>query len=345
MIQIDGSTGESGGQILRTALSLSAITGKPFKITNVRSKRPKPGLQAQHLTCVRALKEICNADVKGATLGSQTLEFIPHKINRGNYNFDIGTAGSITLLAQCVLPVLLFGEGESVVHFAGGTHVSFSPVGNYFSQVFLPAIQKMGVDVHFTIDRLGWFPVGGGKATLKVKPCGEIKPLNLIARQISPNIIVTALYSQLPDAVGKRLANSTVKHFTNDICCAEIKVEKKDAGCPGCAVFVKADYTNCVAGFSSLGKLGKPAEAVGKEAAGAFLEFDKTAACVDVHLADQLLLYCALANGTSSFTTEAISQHFDTNAWTISKFLPAVMVKTRKVGSAVAVSVSHSANC
>ncbi|MDP3742650.1 MAG: RNA 3'-terminal phosphate cyclase [Candidatus Micrarchaeota archaeon] len=321
IITIDGSHGSGGGQVLRTALSLSAIINQPFTITDIRSKRPKPGLQAQHLTCVKSLQQICNAEVKGAELGSTTVEFTPRKINCSKYSFDIGTAGSITLLAQCILPVLLFADGESEVNFVGGTHVPFSPVVDYFSQVFLPTIKKMGINAEFEMQRCGWFPVGGGKATLIVKPCKELKPLNLTARETAPNVTVSALYSQLPEAVGQRLADSTKKFFGKEVCCAEMKVEKKDASCPGCAVFLKADYGNCVAGFSALGKKGKPAEDVGKEAAKRFLEFQNTAACVDEHLADQILLYATLAKGKSEFTTEKISEHFETNAYTIGKFL------------------------
>ena len=323
MIEIDGSIGEAGGQILRTALSLSAITQQAFKITKIRHSRPKPGLQAQHLTCVKSLQQICNADVKGGEIGSQVLEFTPSEIVGGNYNFNIGTAGSITLLAQCLLPVLLSADKASEVQFTGGTHVSFSPVADYFSSIFLPTVHKMGVEAEFTVQRCGWFPVGGGKATLKVKPLKELTPLNLTSREIAPNITVSALYSQLPGAVGQRLADSAAKYLTNSAgaCCAEIKVDKKEASCPGCCVFVKADYGNCVAGFSSLGKLGKPAEEVGKEAAKRFSEFDKSNAAVDEHLADQLLLYAALAKGKSEFTVEKVSQHFETNTWTIGKFL------------------------
>lgn len=320
MIEIDGSTGDAGGQILRTALSLSCILQKPFKILNIRSKRPKPGLQAQHLTCVKALKQICGAEVKGGEIGSKELEFNPHKINGGKYFFNIGTAGSITLLVQCILPVLLFADRESEVDFVGGTHVSFSPVADYFSSVFLPTVSKMGVDAQFTVDRFGWFPVGGGKATLKVKPLKELKALNLTAREMKePRVEVAALYSQLPEAVGQRLADSAASLLPSlDV---EKKMERSEASCPGCAVFVKADYGNCVAGFSSLGKLGKLAEEVGQEAAKRFLQFDTTPACVDEHLADQLLLYAALAKGKSEFTVEKASQHFETNMWTIGKFL------------------------
>ncbi len=338
MIVIDGGEGNGGGQVLRTALSLSVITGKPFTINDIRSKRPKPGLQAQHLTCVKALQQICNAEVKGGEIGSTTLEFIPQKINSGKYNFNIGTAGSITLLAQCVLPVLLFGDGESEVNFIGGTHVPFSPSADYFSKVFLPTVAKMGVTATFDVQRLGWFPVGGGKATLTVKPCKELKPLNLTERKAEAKVEVSVLYSQLPETVGKRLIDSAASMLSAFN--AEQKLENKEALCPGCCVFVKADYNNCTAGFSALGKLGKPAEQVGKEAAKRFLEFQNSGACVDEHLADQLLLYAVLANGKSEFTVEKVSQHFETNCNTIGKFLEKkIKVEKRKKGNCPFVAI------
>ncbi len=316
MIEIDSSTGEGGGQILRTALSLSCILQKPVKFTNIRAKRPKPGLQAQHLTCVKALKEICSAEVKGAELGSSLLEFIPSKIKSGKYFFDIGTAGSITLLAQCVLPVLLFASEKSEVTFVGGTHVSFSPPADYFYKVFLPTIRKIGADAEFTVNRLGWFPVGGGKATLLIKP-SSLKSIELTKREREPRVEVCSFYSNLPEDVGVRQLNSASLLVGN---CRKI-IERKEALCPGSCVFIRADYGNCVAGFSSLGARGKRAEAVGKEAGEEFVSFNNGSACVDEHLADQLLLYAALAKEQSTFTVEKISQHFETNVWTISRFL------------------------
>ncbi len=329
MIEIDGSTGESGGQILRTALSLACITGKPFSITNIRSKRPKPGLQPQHLTCVNALAKISNAEVRGDAIGSQTLEFWPGEIESGEYSFDIGTAGSITLLAQCLLPVLAKGDTKSKAVFRGGTHVQYSPVAEYFSEVFLQTLFQMKLDATFKLINAGWFPVGGGEAVLEVAPC-EFSPIQLVNRKEAiPTVSVHSIYSQLPVSVGQRQLDSVLMpNYTNVV----KKLEERKAKCPGTCVFIKADYGNCLAGFSSLGEKGKPAETVAKEAAEQFKTFDCIKnACVDPHLADQLLLYAAISGGKSVFTTSELTKHFETNAWTISCFLPVEVKTQRKV--------------
>ncbi len=327
MIEIDGSTGESGGQILRTALSLACITGRPFSITNVRSKRPKPGLQPQHLMCVKALAKISNAEVRGDALGSQTLEFWPGEIESGEYSFDIGTAGSITLLAQCLLPVLAKGDSKSKAVFRGGTHVQYSPVVEYFSEVFLQTLFQMKLDAAFKLTKVGWFPVGGGEAVLEVAP-SEFSSIQLAKRkQATPVVSVHSIYSQLPATVGQRQLDSV---FTSNIPNVVKKLEERKAKCPGTCVFIKADYGNCLAGFSSLGEKGKPAETVAKDAAEQFKAFNCIMnACVDPHLADQLLLYAAISRGKSAFTTSELTQHFETNAWAISCFLP-IEVKTQR---------------
>ncbi len=325
MIEIDGSTGESGGQILRTGLSLACLTQTPVRFTNIRQKRPKPGLQPQHLTCVKALQQITNAKITGAVIGSQTLEFIPGKIKSGEYFFDIGTAGSITLLVQCILPVLasVNVDAPSKVKFRGGTHVPFSPVAEYFSEIFLPTIALMGINASFKLNSTGWFPVGGGEAVLEITP-SKFLPINLTRRKINQaNVSIHSIYSQLPAKVGQRQLDAV--HIAE----AAKQLSERKALCPGCCVFIKADYRNCFAGFSSLGKKGKPAETVAKEALDAFNEFSQTTACIDPHLADQLLLYASLCKEETSFTTSELTDHFKTNAWTISKFLSA-QIKTEK---------------
>ncbi len=318
MIEIDSSIGEGGGQVLRTGLSLACLLGKSVEFTNIRAKRPKPGLQAQHLTCVRALRDICSAEVKGAELGSGELQFLPGEVKSGKFFFDIGTAGSITLLAQCILPVLLFGKQKSEVEFIGGTHVPFSPPADYFSDVFLPVVAKMGVKARFETTRIGFYPKGGGKARLSAEP-SELKPLVLEQREQKPRVDIRSVYACLPSHVGQRQGEAAASLLASFAPVVVVNEEK--ANCPGSFVFVKAGYGNCVAGFFSLGRIGKQAEQVGREASNSFLEFEKSGACVDVHLADQLLLYAALAKGESSFSVERISSHFETNAWVVSKFV------------------------
>ncbi|MFH0713520.1 MAG: RNA 3'-terminal phosphate cyclase [Candidatus Micrarchaeota archaeon] len=333
MIEING--GDGGGQVLRTALTLSCILQKPIRVVAIRSTRPKPGLQPQHLTCVNALKQICNAEVNGNKIGATELEFKPSAIASGKYNFDIGTAGAITLLAQCVLPVLLFGKKESEVEFTGGTHVSFSPPADYFAQVFLSTISKMDADTEFSVQRVGWFPVGGGKAKLIVKP-SKLNGIEIKRSDMAPKVFVSSLFSKLPTHVGERLASAAASELKQFF--PTVKAKEFPASCPGCCVFVNLNYSSCCAGFSSLGAIGKPAEKVGKEAAAKALEFHNSGASADERLADQLLLYAALAKGETTFTTPEITEHFKTNVETIAKFLQR-KVKIEKQNTNFAVSI------
>ncbi len=318
-IEIDGSFGEGGGQILRTALSLSCITGHGFRLFNIRKGRKKPGLMPQHITCVKAASEISSADVSGTETGSTELMFIPCEIKPGSYYFDIKTAGSSSLVLQTLLPPLVFADSLSRITIKGGTHVPFSPSYHYISGVFSAMMDRLGVKVESTINRYGFYPKGGGEVSFKVIPVKEIKGLNIILKGKLLSASGYSGVSNLPASIAERQKSSiirTISPLTADIQAVDVPSPGK-----GTFVFLKAEYEGAPAGFSALGKRGKPAEEVGKDAAEQFLDFHNTSACLDPYLSDQVVIYLSLAHEKSSFTTSRITRHLITNLWVIEKFL------------------------
>jgi RNA 3'-terminal phosphate cyclase (ATP) len=318
-IEIDGSFGEGGGQILRTALSLSCITGYSFKLYNIRKGRKKPGLMPQHLTCVHAASLITNASVSGDETGSTALSFSPGKIEAGNYLFDIKTAGSCSLVLQTVLPPLIFADKPSLITIKGGTHVPFSPTYHYISEVFLPMLRKINIEVESSINKYGFYPKGGGDIRVKTFPVRKVKELILSTRGRLLGLQGYSGVANLPVNIAERQRNSLLQELYPQS--AEIQILDVPSPGQGTFVFLKASFDNTVSGFSSLGQKGKPAEKVGKEAATQFIDFYNSSACLDPHLSDQIVIYLCLASGDSSFTTSHITQHLVTNLWVIEKFL------------------------
>ncbi|MFA4886708.1 MAG: RNA 3'-terminal phosphate cyclase [Candidatus Nanoarchaeia archaeon] len=318
MIILDGS--QAGGQYLRTSLSLSAITKKPFKLINIRGKRENPGLQNQHLTAVNAMKELCNGEVNGNELHSKELEFIPKQIEGGNYIFDTGTAGSVTLVMQTILPVLLFANKESQIGIKGGTANPFAPPALEIKEVFIYFLKKFGIEVDFEIIQEGFYPKGGGKIIFKVKPIKNLKKINLIERgELIKNKVSAISTDDLRKAqVSARLIAGFKEVFKKEITNEEQYVNTLS---PGCYLHANAEFTNTKLGFTVLGEKGKKAEDVGKECALHFSEIINSNATVDHFTADQLLIYVALA-GEGSFITNQITDHLKTNAELIEKFLP-----------------------
>ena len=303
MLSIDGSMGEAGGQVLRTALSLSCVLQQPVKIANIRAGRPKPGLAAQHLTVCRLLAEISGAKMSGATLGSASLEFFPGKISGGNYKSGIGTAGSCTLLLQAALPVLARAAQPSTLEIAGGTHVSHSPPFEYFSEVFLPEARKFGVSAEAKMERAGFYPKGGGKVLLSVEP-SEFSGCRF-ATERNP-VSYSILSSMLPPHVLAREEEEVRKAFPG----ATGEARAVDADCAGNAITLWSGAF----GASALGERGKAAEKVTSEACSELAAGLGSGCAADARLADQLLIYAALAQGKTEFTTPSFSPHLKTNA-------------------------------
>jgi len=306
MIEIDGSIGEGGGQVLRTSLSLSCVLSKPVRVFNIRKGRNNPGLQAQHLSACMLLADISGASVKGAEMGSTEIIFEPGEIKAGDYKFNIGTAGSCSLLLQAALPVLLFAKGKCTLEATGGTHVRASPVYEYFSNVFLPAAEKFGAKCNSMMERAGFFPKGGGCVRVETGH-SELKG-HLFGAEKAGNAHYSILCSSLPPHVADREESEIAKILSG----REITGAKKEvaASCAGNAVTVWCGAF----GASALGERGKRAEDVAKEACSAFNEEINGNATVDSHLADQLLLYAALAKGKTKYTAPKITGHLETNA-------------------------------
>ncbi len=318
MVRLDGSYGEGGGQLVRTALALAALLGESVKITDIRAGRAKPGLRPQHLTAVKALAQISHGEVEGAALGSRELTFKPRAIHGGAYFFDVaektGSAGAVTLVAQALLPPLLAAPGRATVTIRGGTHVAWSPPAHYLIQVFLPALAELGAGASLTLNRWGWYPRGGGEVRLTVEPSGRLHGAHWLSPPDPAAFQALSAASRVPYHVIQRQAKRLKERLGEGLPVAEVEADSLD---PGSFVFLWGPG----AGFHALGARGKPAEQVADEAAEAFLSFQHRRLALDRRLADQLVLYLALAQGPSDFTTEAITRHLLTNIWVIEQFL------------------------
>jgi RNA 3'-terminal phosphate cyclase (ATP) len=317
MIEIDGSFGEGGGQIVRTAVSLSGVTGKPVRITRIRQGRPKPGLAAQHAHAILALAGICNAETAGVEPGSSEIVFSPGKIQGGSRRVEIGTAGSVTLLMQCLLPALFQADAPSSLRVQGGTDVQWSPSVDYFKNVFLPALSAFGAKVRLDVLRRGYYPKGQGEVRLEVEP-GVLSAAHLQVKQPEADkrtVLGISHSSNLPEHVAVRQAESAAKRLHEAGYEAEIARETGKLPSMGSGITLWQGGK----GASALGERGLPAEKVGWRAAERMILELKSPASVDVHLADQLIPYLILAGG--SYTVREISLHARTNIWTAGHFL------------------------
>lgn len=326
MIAIDGSRGEGGGQILRTALSLSCLFREPFRILNVRKGRPKPGLMPQHLAAVEAARRISAGQVSGDRPGSTELVFSPGAVAGGGIVLDIGTAGSTVLVLQTIVPALLFASGESEVVISGGTHVPFSPSYHYAAGVFAPALRKLGLDIRLSIESYGFYPRGGGRIRAHLLPAKAIAPLRAVERGKLLAVRGESGVGNLPLAIADRQKEAALAKVRPAIrgsgIQADVRVASVQTPGQGTFIFLAAESEGTVAGFCALGARGKRAEKVGEEAADAFLDHDATGAAIDPHLADQVVPYLAMSFGESVFTTSRVTQHLLTNLWAVGLFRP-----------------------
>ncbi len=328
MINIDGSWGEGGGQILRTSLSLASITGQPVRIDRIRAGRKKPGLAAQHLTSVRAAATLCQAQVNGDTLGSMTLEFMPTcPPQAGQYTFDVtearegGSAGAVTLILQTILIPLALANGSSKVILKGGTHVAWSPPVTYIEEVYLPTLRQLGVQVEVKLNAWGWYPRGGGEVELRVTGSKQsLSGLQLLERGAIRQVRGLAVVTELPSHIPQRMANRAANLLQQANLPAQIEPVRGRGIAPGAGIFLTAEYEHSRAGFSTLGRKGIPAERVAETAVRELLDFHAQAVPVDSFLGDQLLLPLSLGSEISEYRVASISQHLTTNAWVIEQF-------------------------
>ena len=327
MIEIDGSIGEGGGQILRTASVLSVVTNKPLHIFNIRRRRKEPGLKTQHLLGLRALSQFCQGKLQGDFLGSEEIKFWPSCNFKKEICIDIPTAGSITLVLQALILPALFSKDGLEIHFrGGGTDTFFAPTFDHFRFVFLEILHQMlSADtpkVEIEIIKRGYYPEGGAKVNVRILP-RELKPLDLTKRGSFKKLIVISGASEF--LKNKKVAERQIAGVREILGKLKLPTEEKvkyyKTQCPGSQICLIAEFENTVIGTDSLGKLGKRAEEVGKEAALELLKEQKTNACLDKHLADQILPFMALAKGESKISVSEITNHRQTNIWVIEKFI------------------------
>lgn len=321
MIKIDGSLGEGGGQVLRTALTLSMLSQQPIEVFNIRAGRRKPGLLRQHLTSLKAAQTISAAKVTGAELGSTHITFIPAAVKGGEYHFSISTAGSTVLVCQTVLPVLALAESPSVISFEGGTHNGLSPSLTFLTHAYLPVLATMGVKTQVEVEQLGFFPAGGGKWQLALEPTQALKAFELSDMTNSheaPHIAVQSIVSRLPRSVAEREI-STVKRALQRVDLETTIHQCKAAGTGNSLhILVETDTHCCV--FDAIGQHGVQAERIAKHLSAQVKLFLQTCTMVDEYLADQLLVPMAIAKN-GSFTTTKPSSHTLTNIMVINDIL------------------------
>jgi RNA 3'-phosphate cyclase len=329
MIEINGSLHEGGGQILRTAVGLSALTGKPVRIYNIRAKRKNPGLRPQHLEGIKAVSELSSGKLTGAEIGSEEIEFHPGELKPKTIQVNIGTAGSIGLLFQSLKLPMSHTGGQTVVEVSGGaTFGKWSPPLPYTQNVLLPTLSYMGYQADIKIKRHGFYPVGGAKVTISVQPSQTLTHLNLGNATGNPGNMVRLLGISIASKhlqsarVTQRQAESAERVLIEAGYQSKIETKYVDADCPGSGIVLWAETdTGSVLGSDGLGERGKPAEKVGAEAAKRLLDTIKSGARVDEHLSDQVLPFMALAKGKSEILAPHLTPHTKTNIWVIEQFL------------------------
>ncbi|NIA00329.1 RNA 3'-terminal phosphate cyclase [Massilia sp. CCM 8734] len=320
MIELDGAVGEGGGQILRSALTLSMITGQAFCIKNIRAGRKKPGLLRQHLVAVQAATGISGAIVTGAQLGSQTLLFAPKAIKGGDYQFAIGSAGSCTLVLQTVMLALLHADGPSTVRISGGTHNPMAPPAQFLQRAYLPLLRKMGADINIELLRSGFYPAGGGCIVATIAPCPQLQQLTLTERGERTGGYAEGMVAGLPASIALRELECVGLGMGWSGDQLRMRGLPADQG-PGNALLITLEYEYASEVFCAFGEKMVRAETVAKDAMHEARRYITSQAAVGEHLADQLMLPMALAGG-GSFTADVISQHAITNAEVIGRFLP-----------------------
>lgn len=321
MIEIDGSYGEGGGQILRSAIALSAVTGKGVRITKIRANRPNPGLSHQHITAIKSVARICNAEVKGLVKGSRIVEFLPDEIKGGKFRFDVGTAGSVTLVLQaCFLPSI-FAKHSITLQITGGTDVKWSPPIDYFSNVFLRLLNRIGIDSNCTLIRRGYYPKGGGEIEVEIEPARELKSLCLKERGELKGIQGVVHASNLPEHIPKRIKYSVLKKFLGYE--VELREGTEKALSAGVGIVLWAEFENTVLGANCLGERGVPAEKVGESVSDDLLRLLNTKATLDNYAVDQILPYLPFCRESSEFLCLELSEHAKTNIWVIRQFVDA----------------------
>jgi RNA 3'-terminal phosphate cyclase (ATP) len=331
-IEIDGSEGEGGGQILRSALTLSMCTGVPVQVRNIRAKRKTPGLMRQHLTAVNAAATISGAETKGAQINSTQLYFSPGAVKGGDYRFSIGTAGSCTLVLQTILPALMLASHDSQIVINGGTHNTMSPPFHFLQRAFIPLLKRMGANVELQLNRFGFYPAGGGEIAVNIFAGNKLMPLHLDSRGERVNGYAESYFAGLPTHIAERELAVVKQKMTWTDGQLLMKEINRHHG-PGNVLLITLEHEHVTEVFTGFAERGVAAEVVARGAVAAAQKYIASDAAVATYLADQLLLPMALAGG-GSFTATEWSQHALTNAKVIKQFLP-IKIVAEKVGHGV----------
>lgn len=342
-VRLDGSHGEGGGQILRSSLALSIITGRPMEITRIRAKRTPSGLKQQHLQAVRAAREICDGEVQGDHVGSQKLVFVPGAARAGAYRFEIPTAGCAPLVLQTVYLPLALLDKPSEVTVTGGTHVKSAPCFDYLDEAWRPALDRIGFSLTLQLERCGFYPRGGGELRCQIAPLSPMSDFSWTATGQIESITPLSVVGRLPESIAQRQANQALERLS----AAELtellepaELQERPAASPGTMLGLRCRFSTGWAFFFSLGERGKPAERVADEACDQLLAFLQAGGPpVDPHLADQLLLPLAVSAHKSHYDTSEITQHLRTNADVIGHFLERKIVIDGELGGPGAVII------
>jgi len=342
-MEIDGSYGEGGGQLVRFAIALSAMLGEDVTIVNIRAGRTTPGIRPQHLAAINAVARLASAKVKGNEVGSSSVSFSPGRITGGQFDFDVGTAGSVTLVLQAVLPVALMAEKPVSGRIVGGTEVRWSPTVDYFDRVFLRGVRTMGADVSVKLLKSGYYPRGGGVVHFSVTPRSQLDPL-ITPRRLGGELRVSGVSrcANLPQAVAERQASSARDLLRKrNITVDEIEiVHTSEPLGPGSSItlWVNSEPASFI-GADSIGERGKRAEVVGSEAAESLIKCVDTGSGTDEHFADMILPYMFKAKGRSRVTTPRISKHLMTEVHIAKLFdVPAISIDDSTVPAELSVT-------
>lgn len=339
MREIDGSYGEGGGQLLRTSVALAAITGQSLRVYNIRAKRSNPGLAPQHLTAVKAVAALCGAQAEGLEVKSREIIFRPGRLRGGEFDFPVGTAGSVTLVLQAALPAAIACGEKLRMNISGGTDVRAAPPLDYFRYVLLPLVYSMGARAKMDVLLRGYYPRGGGQVAVEVEPSLPLRPLVLNASEGLDGITGVAHISNLPAHIVHRMANAALAELSTFPAPAiGLEVFGKDEAIgQGGAVLLTAHKEHSRLGASAVAERGVPAERLGAQAGQCLREEILSGATLDIHAADQVLIYLALASGASCFLARELSSHAATTIWLLEQFLP-VRFHTNQEGHLIRVS-------
>ena len=343
MIEIDGSAGEGGGQILRTSLALSMCTGQAFTLARIRARRPKPGLMRQHLTCLQAAAAVSGATVTGAELGSGTLVFAPGAVKAGDYAFSVGTAGSCTLVLQTVWPALMLADAPNRLRLGGGTHNPMAPPFHFLERSYAPLLRRLGADSELTLRRLGFYPAGGGEIDVTIHPAADVlRPFDLLERGAPIESYAECLAPALPGAVARRELDALARELAWTPEQLRAPVVRQNEG-PGNALMATLSYERVCEVFTQFGEKGVSSEAVANAIVREVRAFEASTAALGPHLADQWALPLALAvwrrGGAAAYTCTELTDHATTNFKVVERFLP-VRFETAAIEGGWRVSVA-----